>query len=697
MENNDTKETVNKDKSIDDKTKTNDSDKNKTKKRKIKFITKDSLKNFTLWVVVSLILFFVMEYLSRRSRIEKVEVFLKDNTYATVINILLILGITGIIFFVKHKKAVLWFISFLFIGLAVVSRMILEFRGMPVAFMDLYALQDGLSIASRFINTKMIIIAVVVVVLFLVGLVVMWKLDKKSKRFNGISNIVAWMLSILVFAVSIGPIKAKNIMHNIGWDVQATYELNGFLYSILDSYFGYLRKPPEGYSKEAIAKIREEVDKKAAEDKRTIKTGKDVPNVVIVQLEGFMDPTKIPNVNLSIDPIPNFRKLAEKNTSGYMNVPTTGGGTARTEFEVITGNNFDNLLSGEIPYTSIVKEKTSNSLATALKKQGFTAHALHNFKGNFYNRNKGFKNLGYDTFTSVEYMNGLEYTALDWPKDYVLTNYMKKALDSTEGKDFITTVSVQGHSNYPTEKVDEDYPCKITGDIEDKYKNQLYYYCEQVREMDEFIKQFNDMLTQRKEETGEDTIVLYYGDHMPKLDYLYDGEEYLNRYESPYTYFATFDIPKEENAITDAFQAGTELLKLGGVEYGPIEKLHAYLRNDKDYLKKVQLVEYDILFGEKYYLKDDETQKKNTIKMGIDDIKINSAKATGDTLTVEGQNFTARSFVYLNEKMLETTMESPGKLTAKLNGELKKGDTITVKQLGENDAELSSTPEFKIK
>lgn len=218
--------------------------------------------------------------------------FLKDNTYATIINILLILGITGIIFFVKHKKAVLWFISFLFIGLAVVSRMILEFRGMPVAFMDLYALQDGLSIASRFINKKMIIIAAIVIILFIVGLIIMWKLDKKSKRFNGISNIVAWMLSILVFVVSIGPIKKKGIIHNIGWDVQATYELNGFLYSILDSYFGYLRKPPEGYSEEAIAKIREEVDKKAAEDKRTIKTGKDVPNVVIVQLEGFMDPTK---------------------------------------------------------------------------------------------------------------------------------------------------------------------------------------------------------------------------------------------------------------------------------------------------------------------------------------------------------------------------------------------------------------------
>ena len=665
-------------------------------KKKISFISKDSIKDLFMWGIVSLGLFLILEYLSRGT-LGEVKLFIKDNTCATVINILLVLAFTGITFFFKHKKSVLWIISFILLGLGIVNRMILEFRGMPVAFMDLYAIQDGLSIASRFINTKMLIIAAIVILFFLIGVILLWKIDKKSKRFNGISNIIAWIISILVFVVSIGPIKEKGIIHNIGWDVQATYELNGFLYSILDSYFGYLRKPPEDYNKENIEKIREEVDKKEAEDKRVIKTGKDVPNVVIVQLEGFMDPTKIPNVNLSMDPIPNFRKLSEKNTSGYMNVPTTGGGTARTEFEVISGNNFDNLLSGEIPYTSIVKEKTSNSLATALKNQGFAAHAMHNFKGNFYNRNKGFKNLGFDTFTSVEYMNGLEYTALDWPKDYVLTDYMKKALDSTKGKDLICTVSVQGHSNYPTEKVNEDYPCKIDGDIEEKYKNQLYYYCEQIREMDEFIKQFDDMLIQRKKETGEDTIVLYYGDHMPKLDYLYDGEEYLNRYESPYTYFATFDIPKEENSITDSYQAGTELLKLAGIKYGPMEKVHAYLRGDKDYQNKIKLVQYDILFGEKYYLKDDEIQKKNNIKMGIDDITIKDAKVEGDTLVVEGKNFTKRSFIYLNEKVLETTFESPNRITAKVKDGAKDGDKVCVKQLGDHEAELSSTKEFEIK
>ena len=88
-----------------------------SKKKKIRFISKDSIKDLAIWLTVSLGLFLILEYLSRKSSFEKVQLFIKDNTYATVINILLILGITGIIFFFKHKKAVLWIISFLILGL----------------------------------------------------------------------------------------------------------------------------------------------------------------------------------------------------------------------------------------------------------------------------------------------------------------------------------------------------------------------------------------------------------------------------------------------------------------------------------------------------------------------------------------------------------------------------------------------------
>ena len=46
-------------------------------------------------------------------------------------------------------------------------------------------------------------------------------------------------------------------------------------------------------------------------------------------------------IEFDIDPIPNFRKLKENYSTGAFSVSTIGGGTANTEFEVLTGLNLD--------------------------------------------------------------------------------------------------------------------------------------------------------------------------------------------------------------------------------------------------------------------------------------------------------------------------------------------------------------------
>ena len=122
------------------------------------------------------------------------------------------------------------------------------------------------------------------------------------------------------------------------------------------------------------------------------------------------------------------------------------------------------------------------------------------------------------------------------------------------------------------------------------------------------------------------------------------------------------------------------------------------MKDDKDFKKKNELVQYDILFGKKYYLKDSEKQKENTLKMGIDEIKIKDVKIQGSTLAVDGENFTESSHIFLNGKKLETTFVKPGRVTAKIErGSVKPGDEVDVKQLGENDVALSSTNEYRIK
>ncbi len=89
-------------------------------------------------------------------------------------------------------------LKMIIIAIGIINRVILEFRGMPIAFMDLFSLGDGLSIAEKFIDLKMIIIAVIVIAVFVAGFIFVWRLDRDKKRFNGIAGISAWLIVVFV-------------------------------------------------------------------------------------------------------------------------------------------------------------------------------------------------------------------------------------------------------------------------------------------------------------------------------------------------------------------------------------------------------------------------------------------------------------------------------------------------------------------
>ena len=126
-------------------------------------------------------------------------------------------------------------------------------------------------------------------------------------------------------------------------------------------------------------------------------------------------------------------------------MPAVGAGTANTEFESITGMSAKFFGPGEYPYKSVLLDKTFESIPYDLKEIGYSTHVIHNHRGVFYNRNQVFKNLGFDDFTSIEYMNDIEKTPKNWAKDSILTDQIMTALNITDSKDYIYTISVEGH------------------------------------------------------------------------------------------------------------------------------------------------------------------------------------------------------------------------------------------------------------
>ena len=226
-------------------------------------------------------------------------------------------------------------------------------------------------------------------------------------------------------------------------------------------------------------------------------------------------------------------------------MPAIGAGTANSEFEVLSGFNVAYFGAGEYPYKTILGKQTIETMATQLKLDGYSTHAMHNHDGTFYDRYKVYKNMGFDTFTPMEYMYNLHLTQKNWEKDDVLTGEIMKTLTFTTSRDFIFTVSVQGHGRYPSELDEENYsyPIRVAGTGDEALDTQWTYYCNQLHEMDEFIGQ----IIERLKLFNEPVVLVMYGDHLPGFELTDDDVENGNLYQTEYFVWSNMDnFPVED-------------------------------------------------------------------------------------------------------------------------------------------------------
>ena len=88
--------------------------------------------------------------------------------------------------------------------------------------------------------------------------------------------------------------------------------------------------------------------------------------------------------------------------------------------------------------------------------------------------------MGFDTFTSKECMNISQYTLNgNWPTDDVLVQETVKAMNATENQsDFVYTITVEGHGDYPTEKLLENPDILVSGAADEASKQPVGILCQ---------------------------------------------------------------------------------------------------------------------------------------------------------------------------------------------------------------------------
>lgn len=646
-------------------------------------------------LVAALLVTLIIELFNRRD-VGRFFIFVYESPLMFMLDYLIVLNTLMASQMFRRRVAVMSLVALFWITMSVVNYVVICFRTQPFTLADVLLVDDMFSLITVYFSWFQIIMMGVAIVSLLAVLVFLFM---KAPRRERVPYAPTALALAVVTALSYGCI---NVGMNFGFiterftSIKDAYQKYGFAYTFIDTFADIGISRPNDYNTDTVKDITRKTESDALSDTDADEyTAR--PNIIFVQLESFFDAdTLSDDIIVSENATPTFHRLLESWPSGTLYVPVVGGGTANTEFEILTGMNIDSFGAGEYPYYTVLRDTTCESLCYVLERQGYTSTAVHNYMATFYGRNDVYANLGFDVFESMEYMDDLEYGEVGWATDYSVTDSIIDALESTEGRDFIFAVTVSTHGKYPTDTLLECASREDSIRVIDPglyfNQNQLQNYLNIARYMDDYLADLLKTLA-----TYDEPIVcVLYGDHLPALDWdescLDSGELFATQYFIWNNYGADFDAPDIQ-----AYRLSANILLQLGMEDGVLFRYHQNTDLDDEgvgYLTELEILEYDLLYGDQDVYDGEDPYEATDLRMGIHEIVINSANYRYGRLMIKGDGFNEFSKILIDGEAQPTVYVDTHTLAMVMEEFPEDAESLAVAQISNENIELSRTDEY---
>ena len=350
------------------------------------------------------------------------------------------------------------------------------------------------------------------------ALAAMWFRSRVFPVTSPVGRIVRLALAVpllVLFAMQMdyarhSPLRSVLNIEPMMWDQAANYRHNGLVMAFALNVPMANVSPPAGYSPASVNAIPAPAPVAYASTHR--------PDIVMVMSESFWDPTRLPGVTITPDPIAFTRSMQ----SGHIFSPEFGGMTANVEFEALTGFSNAFLPYGSIPYQQYVRGEMP-SLASFLSQKGYATLAMHPFQSWFWNRGNVYEAFGFDRFLSEDNIEPLEKRGR-LASDAALTDLIIKEVDASADPIFAFAVTLQNHGPYEPNRYPDDRVTVKTGAGE-AARGAIGSFAEGMMDSDRSLAR----LLEWAENRDRETIVVFFGDHLPPLGQTYVATGFMER------------------------------------------------------------------------------------------------------------------------------------------------------------------------
>lgn len=401
-------------------------------------------------------------------------------------------------------------------ALSIANRVKIEVRDEPVFPRDFALLKEvGSALGDydiRFPLPQTAAVILVTAVLLALGFLIgcgPFPVEKLRGRLGSLLGFAAGLAALagLVLTVYASKDLYQSFAVSNAEYVPAVFNDLGFPYAFCHHFTTYLVDWPEGFNR-AMAESWETGDQPGQ--------GKDV-SVIMVMNEAFSDITDsdVFPYTEETDPLRNLHALREdpRALSGHVVVPGFAGGTANTEFDVLTGMQ-TTALSASTTSAMRVVNRNLDSLFRVFGNDGYETSFYHPGDSWFYNRENVYRWFGAEETRFIGDMENPEYKGR-WVTDDYAAGLIEEAFEQAERPLFHFTTTIQNHMSYTADKYGPDYVFPPTGipGLSEEAETLLSVYVEGVRDADAMLGRLWRYFDARE----EPVVLVYWGDHLPYL------------------------------------------------------------------------------------------------------------------------------------------------------------------------------------